>query len=226
MHQSPALTLSVGVTGHRLNKLDPADRVRLRQEVDRILAALKRALEEVGREASDPPGISRGLLVVSPLAEGADRIVAEVALARGAQLIAPLPFGRDTYALDFPDPESRKAYSAFLEKAAEIVELDGRHDDQASRNDAYARVGALVVERSDVLIALWDGEKAAGLGGTAEVVALAKESGVPVLWLPTAGASPAGEPKAPRLILADDTICADALEALVAITKSNLQRQL
>jgi hypothetical protein len=42
----------------------------------------------------------------------------------------------------------------------------------------------VVVDPSDVLVAVWDGEPARRLGGTADVVAYARERGVPaiVIW--------------------------------------------
>jgi hypothetical protein len=40
------------------------------------------------------------------------------------------------------------------------------------------------VESSDVLLALWDGGASRGRGGTAEIVAYARERGVPVEVVP------------------------------------------
>jgi hypothetical protein len=54
-----------------------------------------------------------------------------------------------------------------------------------TRQQAYWRAGREVVDRSDVLIALWDGQPAHGTGGTGEVVAYARRSGVAVLTVPT-----------------------------------------
>jgi hypothetical protein len=41
-----------------------------------------------------------------------------------------------------------------------------------------------VVEASELLVAVWDGEPARGLGGTADVVAYAREGAIPVevIW--------------------------------------------
>ncbi|MEI9967291.1 MAG: hypothetical protein WDM87_01165 [Terracidiphilus sp.] len=48
---------------------------------------------------------------------------------------------------------------------------------------AYERVGRLVLEQSDFLIAIWNGEPAAGRGGTAQIVEEALEQNIPVIWL-------------------------------------------
>jgi hypothetical protein len=54
-----------------------------------------------------------------------------------------------------------------------------------SREDAYERAGRYVVDRSDAIIALWDGEPARGQGGTAAIVAYARKRGVPLVWIRT-----------------------------------------
>ncbi len=41
--------------------------------------------------------------------------------------------------------------------------------------------GVWMVDRSDRLVAIWDGKPAAGLGGTGDVVAYALERGIPVV---------------------------------------------
>lgn len=54
----------------------------------------------------------------------------------------------------------------------------------ATRNEAYEKVGFYVAEHSDVMIAVWDGLASQGRGGTAEIVARAKELGKPIchIW--------------------------------------------
>ncbi len=40
-----------------------------------------------------------------------------------------------------------------------------------------------MVTRSDVLLALWDGQNAQGQGGAGEIVALARQKGLPLAWV-------------------------------------------
>jgi hypothetical protein len=53
----------------------------------------------------------------------------------------------------------------------------------ATREEAYEATGLYVVEHSDVLIAVWDGRPARGRGGTASIVATAREQGLPMAWI-------------------------------------------
>ena len=127
------------------------------------------------------------LRVISPLAEGADRLMAEAGLAAGASLHCPLPFHRDEYVKDFVEPASKAAFTALLAQAERVLELDG---EAHRREDAYAEIGRLAASRCDVLVAIWDGLPSRGRGGTAEVVAEALRLGVPVAHVDPMGIKP------------------------------------
>jgi hypothetical protein len=219
------LTLKIGVTGHRPNKLSSGEFARLSTEVRELVADLRSIVDEVSRQAEGLLAGSVRLQVISPLAEGADRIVASSAMELGAELIVLLPFAREDCLPDFSSDRSRAEFLRLLGMAKEVVELDGRRNTEESRKSAYARVGAMVVARSDLLIALWDGESAEGTGGTAEVIQLAKRSGCPVFWLPTSNGRNLAKPSTPRLLLGDDTVILDAAAAFSAFAKILLARE-
>jgi hypothetical protein len=193
MSSPPPPVLRVGVTGHRANKLGPA-------VADRLRPMVRAALERLNA--------LHGLLrIVSPLAEGADRMVASEGLALGAALVCPLPFPRLSYRRDFVEPASLAEFDALILRATTLIELDGRYDTEDTRKIAYAAVGEYVVDKSDVVIALWDGEASGGYGGTAEIVDSARRKGRPVLWLPTL------DTIKPQVLLADRSIDVDPLDA-------------
>lgn len=170
--------LTIGVTGHRPNRLAPHRLAALAAEARQVLGRLREALP-------DTPDL------ISSLAEGADRLVAEAAVALRIGLVCPLPFAVDEYAVDFADPASLLAFRSLLAEAKEIVVLPGRREDGAS---AYAAAGRWMLERSDLLIGVWDGGGSAGAGGTRDIMDRALEYGIPVLWLH------ATEDRAPRLL--------------------------
>lgn len=154
--------LRVGVTGHRFLA-----------EWARVAAGVEEAL---GRVAESFRG--RRLAVLSSLAEGADRLVAQRALARGggARLVAVLPMPADAYAADFETEGSRAEFRELLARADEVVTLPAR----AARADCYAAAGRYIVSRADVLLAVWDGGAEQGRGGTGEFVRLARAAGKPL----------------------------------------------
>ena len=123
------------------------------------------------------------LAVVSALAEGSDRIVAREALARGASLEVVLPLARADYMADFCSEESRTEFLALCELAASVTEMAGAD----GREQAYEQAGRAIVDRCDVMLAIWDGLPARGQGGTAEIVAYAHEQRVPLLRIAVGG---------------------------------------
>ena len=165
----------------------------LRTLIDRILAATV----DTARKAN----AASALVIVSSLAEGSDRIVAAAGLAAGFALQVVLPFKRAEYALDFETQASRREFEELLARASDVFELDGAADE---RPRAYEAAGLFMLANIDVLIAIWDGEVAAGVGGTAQIVERAIADGIVVVWIepshpnairiswPGAGAAPAG----------------------------------
>jgi hypothetical protein len=165
--------LRIGVVGHRSID-DPAAVAR---EVLRALAmAASRALPR--GEHAGPPRLE----ILSALAEGADRLAARVLLEEpGATLVAILPLARDDYMTDFVSPASKAEFLELLELAARVEEACPA----ASRDESYERAGRAIVDASDVMLAMWDGEPSRGRGGTAEIIDYARGSGVPVYWIRT-----------------------------------------
>lgn len=132
----------------------------------------------MARDASAP--LQSKFVIVSSVAEGSDRIVAETGLATGLGLEIVLPFSRDEYANDFESPESKAHYQQLLGRAAAVLELDGS---SSERSRAYEAAGFVMLANIDLLIAIWDGQEAAGAGGTEQVVARAIADGIPVVWI-------------------------------------------
>ena len=159
-----AIPLVIAVTGHR--DLVPAEIPGIRERVRKLLAELAKRYPE------------RRLRVMSPLAEGADRLVAREALALGVELIVPLPMPRETYIKDFQTEESVREFDHLCAGANEILQLplarNNTLEDIAeygpARDLQYAQVGIFLCAHCHILLALWDGKLTGDLGGTGQVV--------------------------------------------------------
>ena len=186
--------LRIGVSGHRVPpKLPEESEAPLRALVDRTLAAIAATARKANTAST--------LIIVSSLAEGSDRIVAAAGLAAGFALQAVLPFERAEYERDFETPMSRSEFEELLGRACDVFELDGAADE---RPRAYEAAGLFMLANIDVLVAIWDGGVAAGIGGTAQIVERAIADGIAVVWIepshpnamqiswPGSGAAPAG----------------------------------
>jgi hypothetical protein len=158
-----------GVTGHR--RLNPKPG---------LAEAIHKGLEEyrkIMRPSRDTPLV---ITVLSPLAEGADRIVArEVLKIPGSMLKVVLPFKKKDYTKDFETYESKREFEELLSQARSVKQLPAKR----SRNEAYEQAGRYIVDHCDVLIALWDGKPALGQGGTGEIVAYARNKKRPLIWI-------------------------------------------
>ncbi|HET7032309.1 MAG TPA: hypothetical protein VFJ48_04230, partial [Casimicrobiaceae bacterium] len=163
--------LCVGVTGHRADVLPEGSIPVLRDRVRDVLQRIEqsgRALHKAERDCFAPS--EPKLRFVSPIADGADQIAAEVALELGWELQAILPFERTAYRASLANHGARERFDALIERAACLLELPGDPDHGF---DAYVMTGRATVSHSDVLVAIWDGLPPRGRGGTGEVVQLA-----------------------------------------------------
>ena len=179
---SVPFVLAVGITGHRADVLAEGDVERLRERVRETLLLI----EEAGRALLDrerdcfAPGPAR-IRFVSPIADGADQIAAEIALELGWELEAILPFSRDVYRASLANHGARERFDALIERACCLLELPGDPDDSL---DAYIMTGRATVSHCDVLIAVWDGKPPRGRGGTGDVVQLALTRGTAIVHVP------------------------------------------
>jgi len=115
------------------------------------------------------------LAAVSSVAAGADMLFAEAILAAGLPWTVLLPMPKTLFREDFQSSEWARA-EKLIAQANEIRTLEG-----TQRPQAYVDVGHVTVDACDILLAVWDGQPAAGPGGTAEIVAYALSLGRPVI---------------------------------------------
>jgi hypothetical protein len=180
--------LRVGVTGHR----QLADEATVAAAIERLLEHIDQALSSAPWDPQASPSAPMPLhwLVISPLAKGADRIVARLVLRRPcSRLRVVVPLSLDEYRKDFDTAEDLAEFEELLQFDPDPIQLgstefvaEGTAKPEA-RNAAYFGVGRKIVDECELLIAVWDGQVAAGHGGTGEIVQYALDQGRPVLWI-------------------------------------------
>ncbi|WP_372604797.1 hypothetical protein [Actibacterium sp.] len=157
------LFFAVGITGHR--DLVP-------EECDQTETAVRKALLGLSMRFKNMP-----IQVVTGLAEGADTLVAHIALDMGLAVHAVLPLPADIYANDF-DGAALKTFRTLLQdprvQVSEIPLADGVTAESVSepsvREGQYVRLMDYIQRRSNLLLALWDGDDKGLAGGTGDVV--------------------------------------------------------
>src|SRR4051812_18030375 len=178
---SVPFVLSVGVTGHRADMLPDGSVGVLRDRIRRTLELIASAGADL--LAKEPKCFAAGpceLRFVSPIADGADQIAAEVALELGWELQVITPFDRSAYRASLANDGARTRFDSLLDRAAGLLELPGDPDHGL---DAYVMTGRATVAHCDMLIAVWDGLPPRGRGGTGEVVQFALTRGTAIIHL-------------------------------------------
>ena len=179
--------LVIGVVGHRPGQNRIIDEAHVRRSLK----------NEIRRHIAEFP--NREPVIYTALAEGTDTFAAEIALELGIPYWVPLPMPYDSYSQDYDRAHSPEQGEGPAEKLRRLVALSDRYielplkfgdlmdvsisyGDTAyplARDKQYAMAGAYIVERADVLIAVWDGNDSHGLGGTGDVVVWRQQGQVP-----------------------------------------------
>ncbi len=152
--------MKVGITGHQdLGSIE-------------TIAWLTDALETVVHRYRIDMGITS-------LAVGADQLYAEILRRNEKEYIAIIP--SEGYEKTFTDPQDLKQYKKLLHGAADKIKLPFEKPSEA----AFYEAGKQMVNLSDMILAIWNGQPAKGLGGTGDIVEYALSIKKPVVHLNT-----------------------------------------
>ncbi|MFT5139404.1 MAG: hypothetical protein ACI9H8_001588 [Lysobacterales bacterium] len=157
------MKLTIGVTGHR--DLVENELPVLRDQVRAFFNGLDKEFPDLE------------LQLISPLAEGGDQLVAEIAVELGHKLIVPLPMPQTEYEKDFTTEEYLQKFRTLIANAQIInLPLAGNESEatiahsEKARELQYTQLGIFISNHCQVLLALWDGKPGPAVGGTAGVV--------------------------------------------------------
>jgi hypothetical protein len=142
----------LGVTGHR--DIPSAD-------IDKLEESTCVVLNDISSRCPHSP-----LVLISCLAEGADRIAARCAIKLGWHLGVVLPAVVDVYEQDFQEQQSKTEYRELL-ALADWVEVK---ESGSTLAPDYFGAGFRVMQQSQLLLAYWDGKVIGLKGGTSDIV--------------------------------------------------------
>ncbi|HTB88444.1 MAG TPA: hypothetical protein VK743_10845 [Steroidobacteraceae bacterium] len=152
-HHDPGFPLLIGVCGHR--SFDPSCATELATAVRSQLLRLAIALP------------STEIRVLSGMATGTDLIVARAAIEAGVQVEAVLPMPLTQYRADFDSDSYRELSTLLAHQQVRCVELTPpeRLDEPGGRDKGYQSLGRMLIRRSSILLAVWDGKSTRLPGG-------------------------------------------------------------
>lgn len=169
--------LRIGITGHRPNKLSTA-------EIPHVMRQLRQVMSTIDSTVRRPE-TGKDVQLISGFAEGVDQMAVAAAPPHWT-VEAILPFPTHEYLKDFEQSAAgdnrdvRGEFLASLARASTVTELPMPTSDQ--RAHSYLAAGRAMLDRIDLLLAVWDGAEPK-TGGTGEIVKEATERGLPVIWL-------------------------------------------
>lgn len=140
--------IRVGIVGHRFLKQKEAS-----------FAAVQ--CREILKEMQEEHDV---IVACSAIAEGADSIFAEAALALNIPLDIVLPF--DEYEFDFVEEKALDTFRSLKAAASSITQLPFG----PRSNDAYEEGMHWILNGTDIIVAVWNGETNGGRGGTSDAV--------------------------------------------------------
>ena len=156
--------MRIAVTGH-MNITEAT--------VPLVADAIRKHLEQADGE----------LIGISCIARGADSVFAKTVLELGGALEVIMP--STDYRQAKVKPDHAPLFDELISKAAKVTTLPF---DTANR-DAYVAANEAMLDGADELFAVWDGRPSSDRGGTAGVIADARERGLPVTVIWPAGAA-------------------------------------
>jgi hypothetical protein len=119
------------------------------------------------------------LMGVCSLAVGADQLFAQAVLDAGGTLHVVIPCER------YDETFGRADLVRFRELLGSAAQVETLANPEPTEK-AFLNAGYRVVDLCDLLVAVWDGEPARGLGGTADVLDYARSAGreTVIVWPP------------------------------------------
>ena len=190
--------IRIGVTGHRVLDCETELKKQLIEVLKTEITKLfdNDSLILLNKNLITPVTYS----VLTPLAEGADRLVAETVMEYDARSCVEvvLPLTLYDYKKTFNNPDDPGFYELYnkarqvkqirnhrLETDPEIIqntiETNIENKIEKAKKEAFEKAGRHIVNHCDVLIAIWDGKKSQGIGGTNDIIEYAVSKKRPVI---------------------------------------------
>ena len=156
--------IRIGITGHRVLA-----------RTERIEAAIRQVLARIAIDYPD-----KDFEVISALAQGADCLFAKIAMDQlHARLVVRLPLPEAEYKETFTNLAAWENFKQLLSLADRITQ----EDIYSKPEIAYLAAGKYILNKCNILVAIWDGKIAQGRGGTGEIAILARRYDRPMAWI-------------------------------------------
>jgi hypothetical protein len=184
------LVVTIGFAGHR--RIDDPDQAKAL--LDKAYVIIAEALEDLPQHPLDSGKETLGQAYSGPQrtrlltgsAPGADRLaIGEWRKGGHGEVHGLFPFRHPTTGTALTDAPENAGPNDRVDDLSVFAAYSGIDAVGLGieRDHAHSEVGRWIVRHSDILVALWNGAPAQGLGGTGDTVRRSLDRGLPVIWL-------------------------------------------
>ena len=153
------MAITICVTGH----IDLKDPKKIKNEIIYFLRYIKE---------TNP---NTEIIALSAMAAGSDTIFAQAVLDVKIPLKIILPFQIEDYEKNFNKEDWQTAKKIISSNEYYVNEtIDYKNSE--NRNNAYLSTGKKLVDGSNMVLAIWDGKDAVGVGGTGDIVKYVRQN--------------------------------------------------
>jgi hypothetical protein len=150
----------IGLVGHR--KIREVEIPKIQEEFDQVVGTL------LGKLENTP------IIVLTAIAEGADRIAFTSKFRNRILICAVLPFRETEYSRDFTDIEQKEEFQRALSESDYVLTLGkklvSKKINANERKIAYRDCGRWISDNSNLFIAIWNGRAKDAIGGTSDII--------------------------------------------------------
>jgi class 3 adenylate cyclase len=183
LQQDIARAIRVAAIGHRV--IAPDVRARVAGTVERVLSGIRSGVEAIPQTPSGPVK----LVVASPMAQGADQLIATLAMAAGYRLAAVLPAAQADYERTFDLGTEDDGIATLRDLIAKAhpptgegcLVLDGDMSSEEGRDRAFLACADAVIRGADMVMAILSKDRWQSQSGQTARDALAQ--GIPVIMV-------------------------------------------
>jgi hypothetical protein len=176
----PRLALRVGIIGHQKERLHLEDDSALAESLCQVLSIIQSFVSDQFRQSPNGKNLYNDqkpvLRAVSMQSHGADQLFSAVASQLGYEFCGILPFDSSV-----SEPNDPSTTGKPLEQREQIqFILDGVSEKES---ESISAAGKVLLNQSDLLIVVWDGQWQANPGNTERFLDIALQLHLPVVWV-------------------------------------------
>ena len=152
--QTSGIPITIGLIGHRKLSIE---------DTSKIIASLDALLSEIKK--SNP---ATEIILLTSLAIGADRTIFKSKMKSEVKIVGILPYEIREYERDFLDNYDLEEFRQCLNLCDDLFVINRENSLLENRDEQYQKTAKWILEKSNILVAAWNGKDNKEIGGTSD----------------------------------------------------------